>query len=154
MIIEKVTWEVMDVGTYPARVLDVTREESQYGPQLRLRFRLESGDTVAGWVGAKLSERTKLGAWVRALLGEVPDSLHTESLLDRECRVVVGVKTRPDGSQYNRVDEVLSPRPRQAELPRPAQGEATCAECGAPADCHTPDGRGWCNEHAPVDLSA
>lgn len=145
-------YELVDTGTYTARLIEVTPENGQYGPQLKLRFRLESGAILTAWASATLSERTKLGSWTRAVLGYLPDELDTDALIDRECRLSVVVKTREDGSEYNKVDEVLPLRARQGGPRAPAGRERTCAECGAPAECHTPDGRGWCDAHAPVEL--
>jgi hypothetical protein len=148
MIIERTVYEVLETGTYTARVTEVRPEEGKFGPQLKLRFALDSGATLTAWASEKLTDKTKLGRWVTAILGAMPDNLDTDALVGRDCRVKIGVKTRDDNSEYNRVEDVL---PLHDRVTPPATGELSlfCCECGAAVEVYTPDGRAWCENHRP-----
>ena len=66
-----------------------------------------------------MSPKSKLFAWSRALLGDVPDTLDTDDLIGLPCRLSIVLKTKDDGSEYNKVDAVLAPKPGQKKRPMP-----------------------------------
>ena len=83
------------------------------------------GLSTGGWVVTarlvltSLSPKSKLFAWSRALLGEVPDTLDTDDLIGLPCRLSIVLKTKDDGSEFNKVDAVLAPKPGQKRRPMP-----------------------------------
>lgn len=127
MRIEKTVYEVLDTGTYPATVKEITEAEGQFGPQLKWVFDLGEGRVLSGWTSQALSDKSKLGQWSRAILGEIPEDLDTEALVGRACRLSVVIKTKDDGSEFNRIDSVLAPRVAKPKL-QPEQAEAEKAE--------------------------
>lgn len=119
MKIEKQEFIVLDTGTYTATVASIEPTEGQFGPQLQWDFRLEDGSSQRAWCSTSLSPKSKLFAWSRALLGEVPDTLDTDDLIGLPCRLSIVLKTKDDGSEFNKVDAVLAPKPGQKRRPMP-----------------------------------
>lgn len=119
MKIEKQEFQVLDTGTYTATVATIEKTEGQYGDQLQWDFRLEDGSMQRAWCSMSLTPKSKLFAWARALLGEVPDTLDTDDLIGLPCRLSILLKTRDDGSETNKVDAVLAPKPGQKKRPMP-----------------------------------
>lgn len=105
----KKEYVVLETGTYPARVKSVEQEDGKFGEQAKFVFELDDSDeqTLTAWASATYSVKTKLGRWVSVLLGGMPDEFDTDLLIDRPCRITVLLKTKDDGTQYNRVDDVL-----------------------------------------------
>ena len=124
-------FETVDAGMYPARVADVVwDEDGQFGPQVKAIFELTeeevAGKTLVGWASAKLSPKSKLYGWVSALLFRgkgIPEgypAVDTDTLKGLECILVVGVEKKPDGSEYNRVKDVLPMKSARGVAPRAA----------------------------------
>ena len=113
--LEKTKYEPVPGGTYQAKVKDVQSEPNgQYGPQLRISFEITGGDgdakTLSGWCSARYSDKSKLGQWTRAILGQVPDLFDSDLLLNRACRISVSERLAEDGSTKNRIESVLPVR--------------------------------------------
>lgn len=120
MKIEKREYVVLDTGTYPATVESITTTTGQFGEQLQWDFKLlDDGSSQRAWCSTSLTPKSKLFAWSRALLGEVPDTLDTDSLIGLPCRLSILLKTKDDGSEFNKVDAVLPPKPNQKRRPMP-----------------------------------
>lgn len=119
MKIKQTVYEVLDTGTYPATVSAIDADEGKFGAQLKWSFRLEDGSTQMAWTSQSYSNKSKLCAWTRAILGEPPDPLDTDDLIGRPCRLSLVVKTRDDGTEFNRVDSVLAPKAGQKRRPAP-----------------------------------
>ena len=104
-------------GEFDAEVTGVRDMEGQHGPMVRVEFTLSTDDEwderrVSGLASKKLSEDTKLGRWVAAILSRMPgvgEEVTAEDLLHMHCRVVVGHKTSPDGKTFANVADVLAP---------------------------------------------
>ncbi len=102
-------------GTWPAIVTEVREKEGPHGPLVNILFNIISDDeyegrTVTGLANRRISEITKLGRWLVALLGHTPaigEEIAVEDILHKECRVVVGHKTNGDGKTFANVTEVL-----------------------------------------------
>jgi len=102
-------------GEYDAEVSGVRDQDGQHGPMVRAEFTLSTDDEfdghrVSGLASMKLSEGTKLGRWVTAILGRMPavgEEITVENLLRKRCRVVVGHKTNSDGKTFANVTDVL-----------------------------------------------
>lgn len=132
--IAQTRYETVDAGTYRARVEDVELTDGEFGPQLKLRFRLaEEGFedvTLLAWASAKLSPKSKLFGWVNALLfagAGIPAGfdLDTEALQGKECQLLVEV-TKKDAGEFNKVKDVLPIR-------RPGNGRRPAPSAPAPA---------------------
>jgi len=102
-------------GEYDAKVTGVQDMDSAHGPTVRIDFLLHTDDEwderrVSGLASKKLSENTKLGRWVVAIIGHMPsvgEEVTPEDLLRKHCRVVIKHKTSPDGKVFANVVEVL-----------------------------------------------
>ena len=103
-------------GEYDAAITGIRTMDGQHGAMVRIDFALSTEDEwderrVSGIASEKLSEDTKLGRWVAAILGRMPgvgEQVTAEDLLHKHCRVVVGHKTNPDGKTFANVVNVLS----------------------------------------------
>lgn len=119
-VIKQSHYEAIDPGTYRAQVGAVALEDGQFGPQLKVRFDLAAGEdvpegkSIMAWCSAKLSPKSKLYAWVSALLfggrGVPADyDLDTDALLDKAVLLLVEIVEK-DGGEFNRVKELLPVR--------------------------------------------
>jgi len=103
-------------GTFDAEVTGIQDMDGQHGPMVRIEFKLATDDEgddrrVTGLASKKLSEITKLGRWVAAILGRTPqvgEEITVDDLLHKHCRVVVKHKTSADGKTFANVVEVQS----------------------------------------------
>jgi hypothetical protein len=103
-------------GTFDAEVTGVQDMDGQHGPMVRIEFTLSTDDEwderrVTGLASKRLSENTKLGRWVAAILGHMPEvgeEITVDDLLNRKCRIVVKHKTNPDGKTFANVAEVIA----------------------------------------------
>lgn len=113
---------VLPTGTYPAQIVAADLDEGHYGAQVKLTFNVIDGEhknaTLMAWTSAKFSQRSKLFRWVKAAFGgtEIPPTydLDLDHLLDRRVMVQVVEKTKEDGTEFNKVDEVRPYRPNAA----------------------------------------
>jgi len=105
-------------GEFEAEVTGVQDMDGQHGPMVRIEFTLATDDEwdgrrVSGLASKKLSEATKLGRWVTAILGHMPavgEEITIDDLLHKHCRVVVKHKTNTDGKVFANIVEVLPAR--------------------------------------------
>jgi hypothetical protein len=128
VIIEKTIYTVLETGVYPATVESIEETSGQFGPQLKVKFDLGGDNHISAWASQALGEKSKLGKWTRAILGNIPETLDTASLIGKPCRLSVTVKTRDDGTEYNRVDEVLAPKAATPKGPKPQPQPEPVAE--------------------------
>ncbi|MCC6694858.1 MAG: hypothetical protein IT365_04415 [Candidatus Hydrogenedentes bacterium] len=104
-------------GVYDAEVSGVRDQDGQHGPMVRVEFTLSTdnefdGQRVSGLASVKLSEGTKLGRWVSAILGHMPavgEEITVEDLLSKRCRIVVVHKTDAKGLIHANVVDVSPP---------------------------------------------
>ena len=102
-------------GEFDGEVSGVQDMDGQHGPMVRIEFTLATDDEwdgrrVTGLASKKLNETTKLGRWVAAIIGHMPEvgeEVTIEDLLHKHCRVVIKHKTSPDGKTFANVVEVL-----------------------------------------------
>ncbi len=105
-------WEPLADGDYEASVAMATLQPGRYGQQVRFDFGVHgTPETLVAWSTAKLSPRTRLGRWVTALLGELPEVLDSDELLGCCCVLRVGQRELSDGSPANTVLDVLPAKP-------------------------------------------
>ena len=133
MLVQKTEYETLDTGVYPATIRDIQITDGKFGPQLQWDFDLVGGGSQRGWSGTTMSGKSKLGKWVMALLGNIPDELDTDHLVGKPCRLSLTVKTTDDGTEFNRVDNVLAPRATKTQKPQPEpEPEAETETAGVP----------------------
>jgi len=107
-------------GEYNAEIVNVEDQAGQYGASVRFEFKLSSeleGEEfrITGFAHKKLNEKTKLGRWVAAILGHMPEvgeEITVDQLLHKNCRVVIKHKINAEGKPFATVAEV-----RSAEIP-------------------------------------
>lgn len=107
---------VVAEGTFAARTTGIQDMDGQHGPMVRIEFTLTTDDEwderrVTGLASKKLSENTKLGRWVTAIMGRFPavgEEITVEDLLNKCCRVVIKHKTNADGVVFANVTDVLA----------------------------------------------
>jgi len=103
-------------GEFDGEVTGVQDMDGQHGPMVRIEFTLATDDEwderhVSGLASKKLSENTKLGRWIAAIIGHIPsvgEEITIENLLHKHCRVVIKHKTSPDGKTFANVVDVLA----------------------------------------------
>ncbi len=109
---------VIPEGEFDAEITSVQDMEGQHGPMVRIEFTLTTDDEwdgrrVSGLASKKLSEATKLGRWVAAILGHMPEvgeEVTVEDLLRKCCRVIVKHNPYNDGTIFANVVQVLPRR--------------------------------------------
>lgn len=135
--------ELLPEGAYEATIGDIEAAEGRYGPQLKFTFNLlePQGKTLSGWCSQSFNVKSKLYAWARAAFGgrDIPPGwdLDCDKLLDRRVLLVVGKEKGTDGTEFNKIKDLLpigTPRIVQApSAPQPAI-EAPAATNGAEDD--------------------
>ena len=87
---------------------------SQYGPQLKIRFMLEdvpsheNGKELSTWCSAKFSPKSKLYRWTNSILGRIPEGydFNSDDVLNKKVLVSIGRKIGSDGQEYDRIEDV------------------------------------------------
>ena len=138
MLIPKTEFVALDPGVYPATVRKVELTDGKFGPQLQLDFDIVGADPSQGgqqraWMGTTMTEGNKTGKWVKAILGvnEVPEELNTDDLWGKPVRLSLTITTKTDGTEYNKVADVLkaaAPKTRAVVKPEPEQAPEPVAE--------------------------
>ena len=109
--------EPLPVGTHAAKLVEMDEMDGPHGPMVRLRFRVnyeEGIHEVTALASKKLSQRSKLGRWVSAILGreiEVGENITASDLTNRPCLVKVEHKTTDDGYVFDNVVDIESEVP-------------------------------------------
>ena len=102
-------------GEYEASVAGIRLVALQEREMVRIDFVLRTNDEwdgreVSGLAGTTLTEDSKLGRWVAALLGRVPDvdeTITVRQLLRKRSRVTVAHKHSEDGKVFANAIDVL-----------------------------------------------
>jgi len=110
-------------GEYDATLIDVRLVDGPHGEMVKVDFMISDDDDcegrqVNGVASKRLSENTKLGRWVSALLGRVPEigeEIKAQDLLHKDCRIVVKHKANGDGQVFANVAQVLPLRESQTD---------------------------------------
>ena len=119
MILPRTTYDALEPGEYVATVQRIEEQDGQYGLQLKWTFSLDApgadydGRHVLAWCSPSFTAKAKLGRWARALLGSQVDDideLDTQLLIGQPCRLVLSSGVGTDGTERNKVTEVLAPR--------------------------------------------
>jgi hypothetical protein len=128
-----------DYTTLPAEVTEIEERETPFkdddgNPQrsLSFTFRVSEGEhqgrkfwgnTPTFW---NSSDRCKLRQWAQSIANRTyapGEPLNTDILLNRPCRIVLGVKKKQNGDKTNRVVDVLPDKSAAPAGPAPTYDE-------------------------------
>ena len=148
-------------GVYAGTIGAIEKAEGQFygGGQVKFTDELDGQTKEDGspldmwaWANAKLSTKSKLTRWVKALgqaptIGEVFD---VEKLAGLRCGVLVERLELKEGVRC-RLKELLPPtngsKPQAHPLEEPAD---RCIKCFAPVSYFSADGKAYCGTHGPL----
>lgn len=102
-------------GEYTGKPVNIYDKTGPNGVIVHIDFKLSTEDecdecVVSGIASKKLTENMKLGRWVAAILGcmpEVGEEVIADDLLRKECHVVIKHKTNAKGKVFANVVQVL-----------------------------------------------
>jgi len=138
--------ETIPTGEYPTQITDLIEEEGKFGQQVK--FTLEiigdgdyTGKNLLAWAALSPSMKGKLAKWAAACGIQLEPGIEfdTDELIGKRVMAVVLVKTKDDGSEFNKVEELKAPKRRP--VPAPA---------GRPAATHSEEGEAL-DAPGPVD---
>lgn len=92
--------ETHPAGWYVMTISDIQEETMKYGPTYKVCL-LSGEGAVTDLMSAKYTNKSKFGAFVAAVLGEQPEDLDTDDLIERKVCVLVSHNT----AGYAQVDE-------------------------------------------------
>ena len=98
-------------GAYEATITAIDQINGQYGPQVRIKFQLDGGETLSLYTSATFNAKSKLWAVVAAVFGREPGSgvaFNSDWLIGRRARILVGDHTRADGTTGSKIMAVLA----------------------------------------------
>lgn len=103
---------LVEDGVYPATLTNIKQFENAYGPRLGFEFTLGGkggGVTVLRSTTPQLTPQSKLAGLIRGLTGaELPGGeFDLESLLGKQCQVLVRRSTNKNGKTYCNVEQVF-----------------------------------------------
>jgi hypothetical protein len=91
-VLEKSEGFLHEEGVFlPGIITNIEEDEGKFGPQLKLILSIEGDDDdneTWAFCSQTYSEGSKLGGWVMAILGNMPEPLDTDDLLDRPVQVM------------------------------------------------------------------
>lgn len=106
----------VEPGTYSAIIKEITEEDGQFGPQLRLQFVIldddgdETDQQIRGWCSQKWGEKTKLFKWAKNILGKkcpgAGQPMDTDKLVGKKCDLVVAARKKADGTVGSGIEDV------------------------------------------------
>lgn len=98
-------------GAHDATITAVDQINGQYGPQVRIKFTLDGGETLSLYTSATFNAKSKLWAVVAAVFGREPGpgvAFSSDWLIGRRARILVGDHTRADGTTGSKIMAVLA----------------------------------------------
>lgn len=141
-------YEVVEAGEYVAKVAKLEEVDGQFGKQLKAAFELAEfpGVQVSGWASLKMSPKSKLYGWAKAICYGGEDfegQFDLDNLLGRACRVVLAVENGSDGQEHNKIIDVFPPRRgTRAAAGSPAPAGPVKVNAAAPGPSEVPP---WLN---------
>ncbi len=101
-------------GDYTAIPVALQDLEGPHGTMVKIDFQIKSDDVwngrrVSGVASKKLSANTKLGSWVTAILGGMPQvgqEISDDDVLHKDCIVVVRQEMNGKDRVFSNVSEV------------------------------------------------
>lgn len=121
MKMTKKTYETHPAGTFVAAIAGIYEDDSQYGPIFKVRFQTEEGE-VTGRTSQTLSDKSKFGKIVCAVLGAIPDDLDTDELIGESLIITVEHKEGAEGGVFANVTNTVA-LPKQKALVGEVVGE-------------------------------
>jgi len=114
LVVEETT-ELASEGKHMAKPVNMYEKTGMHGAMVHIDFKLlpeddYDGCVVSGIASKKLSEHTKLGRWIAAIMGRIPEpgeKVTEDDLLHKECRVVVKHKKNAEDRVFANVVQVL-----------------------------------------------
>ncbi len=110
----KSTAEPLSTGEYSAELAAIEQSDGQFGTQVKFTFALtapeHNGRRLTAYARLSGSTQGKLYRWCQALLARPireNERVDLNALLNRPCTLVVIRATKPDGTAYNRIEDVL-----------------------------------------------
>lgn len=102
-------------GIYKAFLSGINRSKGEHGPILKIEFTLVTDGKfnrtkVSGITGTIISDKSKLGKWIKAIIGYMPKNgevVNEEDILHQNCRVTIRHTENDDGRVFPNVVEVL-----------------------------------------------
>lgn len=122
--IPKKVYETVEEGIYLAEIKSCEQAEGQFGPQVKIGFRLLDAETetdLTGWCSANYTEKTKLFKWSKAALGAAfnPDAdFKASALVGKRVMLNVSVRISANGNEFNRIEDcsqIRQPARRKTE---------------------------------------
>jgi hypothetical protein len=98
-------------GAHDATITAIDQINGQYGPQVRIKFTLDGGETLSLYTSATFNAKSKLWAVVSAVFGREPGlgvAFNSDWLIGRHARILVGDHTRADGTTGSKIMAVLA----------------------------------------------
>ena len=108
---------IVPKGTYNAFPICISKEERKFGSCFKFIFKLETedeldGEEVSGMCSDKIHENSKLGKWLIAITGKLPnvgDDIDDEEILLKPCRVEIKHTQKNEDTIFANVKTVLPP---------------------------------------------
>lgn len=122
-------------GAYDATITAVDQINGQFGPQVRIKFVLASGETLSLYTSATFNPKSKLWRVVANVFGKEPGAgvaFNSDWLIGRHARILVGEHLRNDGTTGARIEAVLAHN-QPAVTPGQPIGAALAAVAAASA---------------------
>lgn len=149
IVIPKQTFRLIPQGTYRGIIDSLEKVQGRFGDQIQFKIRINTDGveglegeevTLTAWASAKYGEKTKLYKWNRAALGpDFDPNADFSAVAMKEKRVLVVIETRisSDGSEFNRVSDLLA-APR-VKKPQPVAAQAEVAAPPQPKEPVPPE---------------
>ena len=114
LIVEETT-EITPEGEYMSKPINMYEKMGPHGAMIHIDVRLlpeddYDGCVVSGIASKKLTENTKLGRWVTAILGHMPkvgQEITGADLQGKECHIIIKHKKHAEGRTFANVVQVL-----------------------------------------------
>jgi hypothetical protein len=108
---------IVPEGTYNAIPVSIIKEESKFGPSLKILFKLNTddefdGEKVSGMCSDNIHGNSKWGKWLIAITGNLPnvgDKVNHEDILLKPCLVTIKHTQKNDSTIFANVKTVLPP---------------------------------------------
>lgn len=106
---------IVPEGTYKAILTNIQPDESEKRSLVRVGFTINDGpyegNEVSGLCSGIINEVSKLGRWIKAIKGKVPEvgvDVLASSLIGNECQIAVAHTKKDNGTIFANVKDVLS----------------------------------------------
>lgn len=114
LTVTKSEYKAIPGGLYFADIEELEDTEGKYGPQLQFNLRIAGGEQdgheLRAWANPTLSTRSKLYRWLDQMNFDlsVGATVDLDRLVGQRVLIKVENSERDDGSEYNKVTELMS----------------------------------------------